>query len=78
MAARALLAALLLCALLLRAQGDLRQRTPPKPQGPVEIKACEKQPSIYMCSHHCAYHQECQANSVCCSTFCGNVCMSRL
>ncbi|XP_030742918.2 protein WFDC10B-like, partial [Echinops telfairi] len=49
-----------------------------EPQGPVEIKACEKRPSISMCSHHCAYHQECQANNVCCSTFCGNVCMNRL
>uniref|UniRef100_A0A8D1V944 WAP domain-containing protein n=1 Tax=Sus scrofa TaxID=9823 RepID=A0A8D1V944_PIG len=40
-----------------------------------EIKPCEKRPKVYLCRHPCTHHQECQANNICCSTFCGNVCM---
>lgn len=43
-----------------------------------EINPCEKRPKVYLCRHPCTHHQECQANNICCSTFCGNVCMSLL
>ncbi|XP_004370615.1 protein WFDC10B [Trichechus manatus latirostris] len=79
MAPQALLPILLLCVLLLQAQGGPRNhhwKTHPKPQRLAEIKVCDKQPSIHQCSRHCSYFQECQANNICCSTFCGNVCMS--
>uniref|UniRef100_G1R4V7 WAP four-disulfide core domain 10B n=1 Tax=Nomascus leucogenys TaxID=61853 RepID=G1R4V7_NOMLE len=42
------------------------------------IKVCEKRPSIDLCIHHCSYFQKCEANNICCSAFCGNVCMSIL
>ncbi|XP_003411788.1 WAP four-disulfide core domain protein 10A [Loxodonta africana] len=75
MAPRALLPILLLCVLLLQVQGgphNRHQRTQ------LKIQACEKRPSIHLCSRLCEYHQECQANNICCSTFCGNICMSLL
>ncbi|XP_049725158.1 protein WFDC10B-like [Elephas maximus indicus] len=74
MAPRALLPILFLCVLLLQAQGGPRKQS----QELLEIQACEKRPSIHQCSRHCSYFQECQANNVCCLTFCGNVCMSLL
>ncbi|XP_004430607.1 PREDICTED: WAP four-disulfide core domain protein 10A-like [Ceratotherium simum simum] len=77
MATQALLPLLLLCVLLLQAQGGLYNRKEmQKTTLPREIKACEKLTNIYMCRRPCAYHQECQANNICCTTFCGNVCMS--
>ncbi|KAL2763633.1 protein WFDC10B isoform b, partial [Daubentonia madagascariensis] len=39
-------------------------------------KECNKKPSIDQCNHHCSYFQKCQANEICCSTFCGNICLS--
>ncbi|VFV43268.1 wap four-disulfide core domain [Lynx pardinus] len=41
-----------------------------------EVKVCEKHTNIYMCRRPCEYHQDCQANNICCSTFCGNICMT--
>ncbi|XP_074174396.1 WAP four-disulfide core domain protein 10A [Rhinolophus sinicus] len=83
MSTRVLLPILLLCALLLlQAQGGPRSHQKKMQisdtQLPTEIKACEKRVGIHMCKRHCQYHQECQANNICCSTFCGNVCMNIL
>ncbi|KAM7237671.1 hypothetical protein CapIbe_011915 [Capra ibex] len=47
-------------------------------QRPPEIKQCEKRPKIYLCTVPCTDHRECQANTICCSTFCGNICMNVL
>ncbi|XP_010833409.1 PREDICTED: WAP four-disulfide core domain protein 10A-like [Bison bison bison] len=47
-------------------------------QQPPEIKQCEKRPKIYMCKIPCSDDRECQANNICCSTFCGNICMNVL
>uniref|UniRef100_A0A452VMS7 WAP four-disulfide core domain 10A n=2 Tax=Ursus TaxID=9639 RepID=A0A452VMS7_URSMA len=69
MPAQALLLILFLCVLLPQAQGGHRKLIK-------EIKVCEKHTSIYMCRRPCEYHQDCQANNICCSTFCGNICMS--
>ncbi|XP_006839397.1 PREDICTED: WAP four-disulfide core domain protein 10A [Chrysochloris asiatica] len=81
-AVRVMLPILLLCVLLLlQTQGGLHfrhGRILPKPQGFGEIKACERRPSKHLCKRHCEFHQQCQANNVCCSTFCGNVCMNLL
>ncbi|KAM6163864.1 WAP four-disulfide core domain protein 10A-like [Rhynchocyon petersi] len=70
----------LFCVLLLHAQGGPRNRHHflPKPMEPVEIKICEKQTNIYLCQRLCTHHRDCQANSICCTSFCGNVCMSLL
>ncbi|XP_019492473.1 PREDICTED: WAP four-disulfide core domain protein 10A isoform X2 [Hipposideros armiger] len=73
MPTRALLPILLLCVLLLQAQGGPRNWKRMQ-----KIKECEKRVKIQMCKHHCEYHQECQANNICCSTFCGNVCLNIL
>ncbi|XP_062949942.1 WAP four-disulfide core domain protein 10A-like [Cynocephalus volans] len=48
------------------------------PELSLEVKVCEKRPNFYRCKYHCESHKDCQANNVCCLTFCGNVCMSRL
>ncbi|XP_040494614.1 WAP four-disulfide core domain protein 10A [Ursus maritimus] len=85
MPAQALLLILFLCVLLPQAQGG--HRSLKMMQRPCscsvseielikEIKVCEKHTSIYMCRRPCEYHQDCQANNICCSTFCGNICMS--
>ncbi|XP_025788404.1 protein WFDC10B-like [Puma concolor] len=72
MPTQALLPMLLLSVLLLQAQGGHR-----KLNGMQGLKACEKKPSVYLCSNHCSYFLKCpKPNTVCCSTFCGNVCMS--
>uniref|UniRef100_A0A8C7ASA5 WAP four-disulfide core domain 10A n=1 Tax=Neovison vison TaxID=452646 RepID=A0A8C7ASA5_NEOVI len=71
MPTQALLLLFLLCELLLQAQGGHR-----KPKTMQKIEVCEKHTNIYMCRRPCEYHQDCQANSICCSTFCGNICMS--
>uniref|UniRef100_A0A452FWZ8 WAP four-disulfide core domain 10A n=1 Tax=Capra hircus TaxID=9925 RepID=A0A452FWZ8_CAPHI len=76
MRAQALLALLLLCVLLLQARGGQHgQKTNRRPP---EIKQCEKRPKIYLCTVPCTDHRECQANTICCSTFCGNICMNVL
>ncbi|XP_077015551.1 WAP four-disulfide core domain protein 10A [Tamandua tetradactyla] len=80
MAARAALPALLLCALLL-----LLLLLPPQIQGGPrgrrrahDNKPCQKYPSINLCSQHCSFFQKCPDTDTCCSTYCGNVCMSLL
>ncbi|XP_053429983.1 WAP four-disulfide core domain protein 10A-like [Nycticebus coucang] len=79
---QALLPILFLCVLLLQAQGGhrTRKRMQTVPEIPLseEIKVCEKRPPVYLCRHLCESHKECQANNICCSIFCGNVCMSVL
>ncbi|KAL2763636.1 WAP four-disulfide core domain protein 10A precursor [Daubentonia madagascariensis] len=76
---QALLPVLLLCVLLLQAQGGHRGwRRMKKMQLSPEIKVCQKRPEIYLCKRLCESHKECQANNICCSTFCGNVCLSTL
>uniref|UniRef100_A0A2K6FVU5 WAP four-disulfide core domain 10B n=1 Tax=Propithecus coquereli TaxID=379532 RepID=A0A2K6FVU5_PROCO len=68
---QALLSVLLLCVLLLQAQGEYSSRK--KTQ---RSKACNKKFSIDRCIHHCSYFQKCQENEICCSTICGNICLS--
>ncbi|XP_045384243.1 WAP four-disulfide core domain protein 10A-like [Lemur catta] len=79
---QALLPVLLLCVLLLQAQGGYsgrkRMQTTPKMELSPEIKVCQKRPAYYLCKRLCESHKECQANNICCSTFCGNVCLSTL
>ncbi|KAG8525173.1 hypothetical protein J0S82_006956, partial [Galemys pyrenaicus] len=45
---------------------------------PRVISKCEKHVSAQLCRYHCQYDRECQANNICCWTFCGNVCMNVL
>ncbi|XP_008696449.1 protein WFDC10B [Ursus maritimus] len=72
MSAQALLLVLFLCVLLPQAQGGHRNLKMMQ-----NLKACDKQPSVDLCSNHCSYFLKCpQENTVCCSTYCGNVCMS--
>ncbi|XP_054397793.1 uncharacterized protein LOC100451322 isoform X2 [Pongo abelii] len=73
MAPQTLLPVLVLCVLLLQAQGGYRDKMRMQ-----RIKVCEKRPSIDLCIHHCSYFQKCETNKICCSAFCGNVCMSIL
>ncbi|XP_003433263.1 protein WFDC10B [Canis lupus familiaris] len=73
MPTQALLLILLLCMLLLQVQGGYHELKRKPSQ-----KACEKKPSMDLCSNHCSYFLKCpEANAICCPTFCGNVCMSR-
>ena len=44
----------------------------------LKAKACMKRPKEFTCENHCSYFQHCPQNTVCCSTFCGNVCMNIL
>ncbi|XP_052507326.1 WAP four-disulfide core domain protein 10A-like [Budorcas taxicolor] len=78
MRAQALRALLLLCVLLLQARGGQHSQKTNQKQRPPEIKQCEKRPKIYLCTVPCTDHRECQANTICCSTFCGNICMNIL
>ncbi|XP_054429665.1 protein WFDC10B-like [Pteronotus mesoamericanus] len=74
MASRPLLPTLLLCVLLLQAQGG-----PRKWNRIQSVKSCEKRPSIDLCHNHCSYFLKCpKSDTICCSTFCGNVCMRLL
>ncbi|XP_006839312.1 PREDICTED: protein WFDC10B [Chrysochloris asiatica] len=73
MAPRTLLPILLLCMLLQVHGGPYRRNR--RTSG---IKVCEQKPSIRLCTQHCSYFQNCPANRVCCSTFCGNVCLRLL
>ncbi|XP_069351878.1 protein WFDC10B [Eulemur rufifrons] len=68
---QALLPVLLLCVLLLQAQGGYSGRKRMQ-----TTKACNTKFSIDQCTHHCSYFQKCQENETCCSTICGNVCLS--
>ncbi|XP_059115740.1 WAP four-disulfide core domain protein 10A-like [Peromyscus eremicus] len=80
MLSRALLFTLALLLLPSLVQGGLRPK--PKPyevkRGPPVIKECEKKPKLYLCNFHCEANQDCQANHICCSTLCGNVCVNLL
>ncbi|XP_037355381.1 protein WFDC10B-like isoform X2 [Talpa occidentalis] len=87
MVSRALPILLLCLLLLLQAQGHFRRRkTQARPQGskanftvpPRVIGQCKKHVSTHLCSYHCQHDMECQANKICCTAFCGNVCMSIL
>ncbi|XP_005862188.1 PREDICTED: protein WFDC10B [Myotis brandtii] len=74
MPTQALLPILLLCVLLLQAQGGPRNKNKMK-----SVKACQKRPSVYLCNNHCSYFLKCpNSDTICCSTYCGNVCMNRL
>nr|XP_012805420.2 WAP four-disulfide core domain protein 10A [Jaculus jaculus] len=73
----------LLCALLLLlpplAQGGKRKHFYIEAvHSPPLVLPCEKRPSLYLCKYKCENDRDCQANNVCCSTFCGNVCMNKL
>ncbi|XP_055281899.1 WAP four-disulfide core domain protein 10A-like [Moschus berezovskii] len=78
MRTHALLSILLLCVLLLQARGGRQSQQMNQKQRPQEIKQCEKRPKIHLCTSPCTDHRECQANTICCSTFCGNICMNVL
>uniref|UniRef100_A0A673V1F6 WAP domain-containing protein n=1 Tax=Suricata suricatta TaxID=37032 RepID=A0A673V1F6_SURSU len=61
-----------MCALLLSNDSVKRTPRPPRSEGKLEEK-----PSVHLCCNHCSYFLKCpETNTVCCSTFCGNVCMS--
>ncbi|XP_016060265.1 PREDICTED: WAP four-disulfide core domain protein 10A-like [Miniopterus natalensis] len=45
---------------------------------PEEMKECEKKVKWYLCHRPCKHHRECQANNVCCLSFCGSICMNIL
>ncbi|XP_036274617.1 protein WFDC10B [Pipistrellus kuhlii] len=75
MPTQALLPILLLCVQLLQAQGGHLRRNKMNSAA----KACQKQPSVQHCSNHCSYFLKCpNSDTICCSTFCGNVCMDLL
>eukprot|EP00070_Physeter_catodon_P048188 XP_028355082.1 WAP four-disulfide core domain protein 10A [Physeter catodon] len=80
MQTQALLPILLLCALLLQAQGGSynQKKKISEKQPSAEIKECEKRAKIYLGTFPCTHHRQCQANTICCSTFCENVCMNIL
>ncbi|XP_024415092.2 WAP four-disulfide core domain protein 10A [Desmodus rotundus] len=81
MASQALLPTLLLCVLLLllQAQGGPHSRIRMQStQLPTEIKECEKRIKIHLCRRPCKHHRECQANNICCLSFCGSICMNTL
>nr|XP_008272989.2 WAP four-disulfide core domain protein 10A [Oryctolagus cuniculus] len=75
---QALLPVLLLCMLLLQAQGGPRERTRTVEEEELEeeIKLCKRPPPMYLCHRPCESHRNCQANNKCCASFCGNVCLS--
>ncbi|XP_011921213.1 PREDICTED: WAP four-disulfide core domain protein 10A [Cercocebus atys] len=79
MPSQTLLPVLVLCVLLLQAQGGYRdKKSMQKTQLSPEIKVCQERPKLYLCKRFCESHRDCQANNICCSTYCGNVCMSIL
>ncbi|XP_021518952.1 WAP four-disulfide core domain protein 10A isoform X2 [Meriones unguiculatus] len=80
MSSRALLLILgVLLLLLSLAQGGIRRKKPAyEERGTPVIKACERKPKLYLCQRHCEADEDCQANNICCSTTCGNVCVNLL
>ncbi|XP_005392477.1 PREDICTED: WAP four-disulfide core domain protein 10A [Chinchilla lanigera] len=83
MPSQVLLPTLLLCMLLLsmQTQGGHRERERKSTQStqPIpKIKTCANLPEFYQCNRQCEANQDCQANNICCSAFCGNICMSLL
>ncbi|XP_006921921.1 WAP four-disulfide core domain protein 10A [Pteropus alecto] len=75
MSAQTLLPILLLCALLLQAHGGWIFR---KTNMSTEVKPCVKKVRQHLCKFNCENYRSCQANNICCSTYCGNVCMNIL
>ncbi|XP_003467834.1 WAP four-disulfide core domain protein 10A [Cavia porcellus] len=78
-----LLPTLLLCMLplLMQTQGgplESKWKRMQKTRLVPKIKICEKTPEFYQCNRQCEAHRDCQANNICCSAFCGNICMSLL
>ncbi|XP_016060283.1 PREDICTED: protein WFDC10B [Miniopterus natalensis] len=74
MPTQARLPILLLCVLLLQAQGGHY-----KWKKKLSIQACDKKPSVNVCKNHCSYFLKCpKSDTICCLTSCGNVCMSLL
>ncbi|XP_036100569.1 WAP four-disulfide core domain protein 10A [Molossus molossus] len=79
MPTQALLPILLLCVLLLQAQGGLFNRNKKPITWPnTDIKACEKNVFQDMCRRHCEDYRDCQENNICCLAYCGNICMNTL
>ncbi|XP_053526965.1 WAP four-disulfide core domain protein 10A-like [Artibeus jamaicensis] len=82
MASQALLPTLLLCVLLLQAQGGPHRRRNrmqiSDTQPSTEIKECEKRIQVHLCRRPCKHQGECQANNICCLSFCGSICMNVL
>nr|ABD93328.1 WAP four-disulfide core domain 10 [Mus musculus] len=64
--------------LLSLADGGVQRRQRYEAPVHTEIKECEGKPKRYLCSRHCEAHQDCQANNICCSAACGNVCVNLL
>nr|XP_048296812.1 WAP four-disulfide core domain protein 10A-like [Myodes glareolus] len=71
------LALLLLSSL---AQGGIRRKRTQNEvaQDLPAIGKCQRRPKPYLCKHHCESHEDCQANNICCSMWCGNVCVNLL
>ncbi|KAJ1076434.1 hypothetical protein K5549_002474 [Capra hircus] len=78
MRAQALLALLLLCVLLLQARGGQHGQKTNRSILDLKAKACTKRPREFTCGNHCSYFRHCPQNTICCSTFCGNICMNVL
>nr|KAF6359296.1 WAP four-disulfide core domain 10A [Pipistrellus kuhlii] len=80
MPTQALLPILLLCVLLLQAQGGhlRRNKMNSMPLPPKEIQICEKRFKIHLCRSTCTEDRDCQANNICCLSFCGRICMNIL
>ncbi|XP_055452216.1 WAP four-disulfide core domain protein 10A isoform X1 [Psammomys obesus] len=77
---RALLLILgVLLLLLSLAQGGIRRKKPAyEERGVPVIKPCERKPKLYLCQRHCEADEDCQANNICCSATCGNICVNLL
>ncbi|XP_057637059.1 WAP four-disulfide core domain protein 10A [Chionomys nivalis] len=80
MLSRALQLTLTLLLLSSLAQGGIRgkRRQYEVTQDLPAIGECKRRPKQYLCKHPCEAHQDCQANNICCSTWCGNVCVNLL
>ncbi|XP_042086133.1 protein WFDC10B [Ovis aries] len=50
----------------------------PERESDLKAKACTKRPREFTCGNHCSYFRHCPQNTICCSTFCGNICMNVL
>ncbi|XP_040837167.1 WAP four-disulfide core domain protein 10A [Ochotona curzoniae] len=70
--------AVLLCVLLLQAQGGPRERVTEieEEDDHQNIKHCSKQPAMYLCKRPCESHVECRGNEKCCLSYCGMICQS--
>ncbi|XP_028724464.1 WAP four-disulfide core domain protein 10A [Peromyscus leucopus] len=77
MLSRVLLFTLALLLLPSLVQGWMHKKYEVK-RGHPAIRECERKPKLYLCNFHCEANQDCQANNICCSTLCGNVCVNLL